>query len=81
MAHCCACVFLQWDTEKADGQYKKTASNAKLKKLNPNFKFTPIEEGTRLPRDVQYSLCEFPSRAGIAKSVKWFIDNYEKARK
>jgi len=31
-------------TDKADGQYKKTASNAKLRKLLPDFKFTPINE-------------------------------------
>lgn len=33
------------DTSKSDGQYKKTASNAKLRKLYPEFKFTPIKEG------------------------------------
>ena len=31
-------------TDKADGQFKKTASNAKLRKLLPDFKFTPIDE-------------------------------------
>ncbi len=36
-----------YDTSKSDGQYKKTASNAKLKTLIPDFKFTPIEEGIR----------------------------------
>lgn len=29
-----------FDTEKADGQFKKTASNAKLRSLLPDFKFT-----------------------------------------
>jgi len=33
-----------YDTSKADGQYKKTASNAKLRKYLPDFKFTPIEQ-------------------------------------
>jgi len=33
-----------YDTSKADGQHKKTASNAKLLRLNPTFKFTPITE-------------------------------------
>jgi len=51
-----------WDSTKSDGQYKKTASNAKLLKLNPTVKFTPIKEG-------------------IAKSVQWFIDNYDTCRK
>ena len=35
----------QFDTNKADGQYKKTASNAKLRKLLPDYRFTSIEEG------------------------------------
>ena len=33
-----------FDTTKSDGQYKKTASNKKLQSLNPEFKFTPIQE-------------------------------------
>ncbi|CAB3227480.1 unnamed protein product [Arctia plantaginis] len=32
-----------YDTTKADGQYKKTASNKKLRSLNKDFKFTPFE--------------------------------------
>ncbi|KNC47914.1 GDP-L-fucose synthase [Thecamonas trahens ATCC 50062] len=32
------------DTTKADGQFKKTASNAKLCALNPDFEFTPFEQ-------------------------------------
>eukprot|EP01083_Nonionella_stella_P012311 34925_1 len=36
-----------WDTSKSDGQFKKTASNAKLCRLHPNFKFTPMKEGIR----------------------------------
>jgi len=34
-----------FDTSKSDGQFKKTASNKKLKLLNPDFQFTPIEQG------------------------------------
>jgi len=34
-----------FDTTKSDGQYKKTASNEKLRKLLPDYKFTPFEEG------------------------------------
>ena len=33
-----------FDTTKSDGQYKKTASNKKLKALYPDFQFTPISE-------------------------------------
>ncbi|CAB3402960.1 unnamed protein product [Caenorhabditis bovis] len=36
-----------YDTSKADGQYKKTASNGKLRKLFPDFKFTPFEEAIK----------------------------------
>jgi len=31
-----------YDTSRSDGQYKKTASNAKLRKHLPDFKFTPF---------------------------------------
>jgi len=34
-----------FDTTKADGQFKKTVSNAKLRKLYPDFQFTPIDKG------------------------------------
>ncbi|KAG6958254.1 hypothetical protein JG688_00010591 [Phytophthora aleatoria] len=34
-----------FDTSKADGQFKKTASNAKLRRLLPDFQFTPIDKG------------------------------------
>jgi GDP-L-fucose synthase len=33
-----------FDTSKADGQFKKTANNAKLRKYLPDFEFTPFEE-------------------------------------
>jgi len=36
---------LVFDTSKSDGQYKKTASNHKLRKYLPDFKFTPFQEG------------------------------------
>lgn len=32
-----------FDTSAADGQFKKTASNAKLRQYLPDFKFTPME--------------------------------------
>uniref|UniRef100_A0AC35THH5 GDP-L-fucose synthase n=1 Tax=Rhabditophanes sp. KR3021 TaxID=114890 RepID=A0AC35THH5_9BILA len=50
------------DTSKADGQYKKTASNNKLRTYIPDFKFTPFD-------------------VAIRESVKWFVENYETARK
>jgi len=36
-----------WDTTKADGQFKKTASNAKLRSYLPEFEFTSFQEGIR----------------------------------
>lgn len=36
-----------YDTSKADGQFKKTASNAKLRKYLPDFKFTPMKEAIK----------------------------------
>lgn len=39
---------LVFDTSKADGQYKKTASNAKLKSILPeDFKFTPFYQAIK----------------------------------
>lgn len=36
---------IQYDTTKQDGQFKKTASNAKLRQALPEFAFTSIEDG------------------------------------
>lgn len=36
-----------FDTDKADGQFKKTASNKKLRSYRPDYKFTGIEEGVQ----------------------------------
>lgn len=38
---------LLFDTSKADGQYKKTASNSKLRKYLPDFEFTPFSKAVR----------------------------------
>jgi GDP-L-fucose synthase len=38
---------VHWDTTGADGQYKKTASNAKLRSLHPGFAFTSFEQGIK----------------------------------
>ncbi|RXG73237.1 GDP-L-fucose synthase, partial [Armadillidium vulgare] len=36
-----------FDSDKADGQYKKTANNAKLRKYLPSFEFTPLEKAIK----------------------------------
>ncbi|RNF05631.1 GDP-L-fucose synthetase [Trypanosoma rangeli] len=51
-----------FDSSKADGQYRKTADNSKLRKYMPEYKFTPMKEG-------------------IKRSVEWFVQNYDRARK
>eukprot|EP01090_Pellita_catalonica_P010688 TRINITY_DN22124_c0_g1_i1.p1 TRINITY_DN22124_c0_g1~~TRINITY_DN22124_c0_g1_i1.p1 ORF type:complete len:299 (-),score=40.09 TRINITY_DN22124_c0_g1_i1:88-984(-) len=38
---------IKYDTSKSDGQFKKTASNAKLRKYLPDFKFTPFEDAIK----------------------------------
>jgi len=39
--------MIEFDTRYSDGQYKKTADNAKLMKLIGDFEFTPIDQGIR----------------------------------
>lgn len=38
-------LLLQFDSSKADGQFKKTASVRKLMSLCPDFQFTPFQKG------------------------------------
>lgn len=38
---------MMYDTSAADGQYKKTASNAKLRRYLPDFQFTPFEQAIK----------------------------------
>lgn len=52
---------LEFDDSYADGQFKKTADNSRLREVL-DFNFTPFEQG-------------------IQKSVDWFVENYERARK
>uniref|UniRef100_A0A8C4YK73 GDP-L-fucose synthase n=1 Tax=Gopherus evgoodei TaxID=1825980 RepID=A0A8C4YK73_9SAUR len=36
-----------FDTTKSDGQFKKTASNGKLRRCLPNFQFTPFKQAVK----------------------------------
>jgi GDP-L-fucose synthase len=56
---------VKFDTTKADGQYKKTANNAKLMKLNPDFKFTPFNEA--IDTTVKWFLENYDKEGGIRK--------------
>jgi len=40
-----------FDSSKADGQFKKTADNAKLRSFRPDYKFTSIDEGIKKASD------------------------------
>jgi len=40
-----------FNTTKADGQFKKTASNKKLRGLRPDYQFTTMEEGVQKAED------------------------------
>ncbi|KAF6266749.1 GDP-L-fucose synthetase [Scenedesmus sp. NREL 46B-D3] len=57
---------VDFDTSKADGQYKKTASNTKLRKYLPDFKFTPFKEAMK--ESVQWFVENHDS--GIVRGVK-----------
>eukprot|EP00758_Cryptobia_borreli_P014536 Tbor_TRINITY_DN5929_c0_g2::TRINITY_DN5929_c0_g2_i1::g.18386::m.18386/K02377/TSTA3, fcl; GDP-L-fucose synthase len=46
-----------FDTTKADGQFKKTANNAKLMQLRPDYKFVPMKEGIR--RSVEWFVSNY----------------------
>jgi len=50
---------LSFDPSFADGQYKKTASNEKLRSLRPDYKFTSMEEG--LKQSVEWFVANFDS--------------------
>lgn len=42
---------IEFDTTKADGQFKKTASNKKLRTLRPDFQFTQFDEAIKITVD------------------------------
>ena len=52
-------------SDKADGQFKKTASNQKLRTHLPDFKFTPIEEA------IEDTVKWFNENYEIAR--KWYL--------
>jgi len=64
---------LVFDTSKADGQLKKTADNAKLKKLLAQTASDGEQGG------VLFDFMDM--RSGIQNAVQWFVSNFESARK
>jgi len=60
----------KFDTTKADGQFRKPATNAKLMKLMGGFKFTPFEEALQQSTDwfiENYSKARTSKANGVAK--------------
>ena len=69
-----------FDSSKSDGQFKKTASNAKLVGLYPDFQFTTIKEV--FMHELRKLLSLLTLRAqGLRLACSWFVENYEIARK
>eukprot|EP00980_Cylindrotheca_fusiformis_P020226 scaffold7316_cov123-Cylindrotheca_fusiformis.AAC.1 len=51
---------VKFDTSKADGQFKKTAANKKLRGLKPDYKFTEMKDGIKKSVDwfvANYETC------------------------
>lgn len=55
---------VQFDSTKSDGQYKKTASNGKLRSYLPDFRFTPFKQG-ELSFPEPLSTPSLPARSGL----------------
>jgi len=51
--------MLVYDQTKSDGQYRKTASNALFRSLNPEYKFIPVESGIK--STVQWFVSNYPN--------------------
>lgn len=52
-------IELEYDTSFSDGQFKKTASNGKIKKYLPDFEFTPMASG--IDKTVQWFIANYES--------------------
>lgn len=63
---CCPQGPVNFDTSKADGQYKKTASNHKLRKYLPDFKFTPFKDAMK--ESVQWFVDNYEK--GVVRGVR-----------
>ena len=70
-------IRVQFDTARADGQFRKPASNKKLQTLTGGFQFTPFEEGRASCDLVDRLLICLPA---LNTTVKWFVENYQNAR-
>lgn len=81
---------MQYDVSKSDGQYKKTASNAKLRRYLPEFQFTNIRQGQSSDQETQdvfkkfkrfiSSIFLYPSYQGNSGLVLWELSNCSQMR-
>jgi len=74
----------KYDSTKSDGQIKKTASIAKLRKFLPNFEFTPFKQGMYIYIHIYICIMFYnylTNKIGIKETCDWFVENYAIARK
>lgn len=70
-----------FDTSRADGQFRKPASNKKLISAMGGFEFTPFEQGTFIDRwKKQDPFLIYDCSIALDETAQWFLQNYEKAR-
>lgn len=70
-----------FDATRADGQFRKPASNKKLLSLVGGFEFTPFEQGPFCFFVLFFNgLLMFVCSTALDETVKWFLDNYDHAR-
>ena len=62
---CATLNILQFDTSKADGQFRKPASNKKLLNLIGGFEFTPFNAA--LDETVAWFLQNYNTKARVGK--------------
>jgi len=74
---CLSFIWHQFDTSRADGQFRKPASNKKLLTLIGGFQFTPFEQGKRL---CHFQVPEPHYSSALDITVDWFLKNYDAAR-
>ena len=77
-------------TDKADGQFKKTASNAKLRRYLPEFQFTPLDVALKetvewytgnLQTARRWEFQFTPLDVALKETVEWYTDNLQTARR
>ena len=63
-----------FDTDKADGQFKKTACNKKLRGYRPDYQFTSMDEGVK--KSVDWCVANYETCRNKCESLRNF--NYSR---